>query len=236
MMILISILASVALSLQPPPDAETLPNDVSTQLLAAGTGTAHPDVADYVRLHYTLWSLDGKKLDEVADPRIGVVSVKKLNAGWREVVERMVEGEQRRAWIPDEKLIIDTELVGIVHPPATPADLSAPPADAIRTRSGLAYKVLRAGTGDKHPSRRSTVRVHYSGWNMKGEMFDSSVVRDQPAQLPLDAVIAGWTEGLQLMTPGEVARFWVPAKLAYANDPAKPQGMLVFDIELIAIK
>src|SRR4051812_50184736 len=129
MMMLISIVAAVALSLQPPPDAETLPNNVSTQLLAAGTGSAHPDVADYVRLHYTLWSLEGKKLDEVADPRVGIVSVKKLNPGWRETVEAMVEGEQRRAWIPDEKLIIDTELVGIVHPPATPADLAAPPAD-----------------------------------------------------------------------------------------------------------
>jgi len=236
MMILISIVASVALSLQPPPDAVVLPDGTSTQLLAAGKGTAHPDASDYVRLHYTLWSLEGKKLDEVADPRVGIVSVKKLKPGWREVVEAMVEGEQRRAWIPDEKLIIDTELVGIVHPPPTPADLAAPPADAMKTRSGLAYRVLRPGTGDKHPSRRSTVRVHYSGWMADGTMFDSSVVRDQPAEFPLDAVIAGWTEGLQLMTPGEVARFWIPAKLAYAADSSKPQGMLVFDIELIAIK
>jgi peptidylprolyl isomerase len=189
-----------------------------------------------VRLHYTLWSLEGKQLDQVADPRVGIVSVKKLNPGWRAVVEKMVEGEQRRAWIPEEKLIIDTELVGIVHPPATPADLAAPPDDATKTRSGLAYKVLRPGTGDKHPSRRSTVRVHYSGWTMDGNMFDSSVIREQPAEFPMDSVIAGWTEGLQLMTAGETVRFWIPAKLAYASDKSKPQGMLVFDIELIAVK
>src|SRR6185369_8319395 len=146
MMMLMTIVAAVALSLQPPPNADTLPNGVSTQLLAAGTGSAHPDAGDYVRLHYTLWSLEGKKLDEVADPRVGIVAVKKLTPGWRDVVTRMVEGEQRRAWIPDDKMIIDTELVGIIHPPATPADLTAPPADATKTRSGLAYKVLRAGT------------------------------------------------------------------------------------------
>jgi len=235
-MLLLTIVAAVALSLQPPPDAEVLSEGVSTQLLAAGKGTAHAETSDYVRLHYTLWSLEGKKLDEVADPRVGIVSVKKLSAGWREVVQKMVEGEQRRAWIPDEKLIIDTELVGIVHPPAIPPDLAAPSADATKTRSGLAYKVLVPGTGDKHPTRRSRVRVHYSGWTGDGNMFDSSVIRDQPAEFPLDAVIAGWTEGMQLMTVGEKTRFWIPAKLAYAADASKPQGMLVFDIELIAIK
>jgi len=235
-MMLLAFVAAVALSLQPPPDAETLPSGASTQLLVAGKGTVHPDAAQYVRLHYTLWSLEGKKMGEVADPQVGIVAVKKLSAGWREVVEKMVEGEQRRAWIPADKLIIDTELVSIFNPPATPADLAAPPADAIKTKSGLAYKVLRPGTGDKHPSRRSTVRVHYSGWTADGNMFDSSVIREQPAEFPLDAVIPGWTEGMQLMTTGEVVRFWIPGKLAYASDPSKPQGMLVFDIELIAIK
>ena len=62
--------------------------------------------------------------------------------------------QQLESW-----MLTETELVGIVHPPATPADLSAPPADAVKTRSGLAYRVLRPGSGDKHPSRRSTVRV-----------------------------------------------------------------------------
>src|SRR5437763_12674013 len=129
-MVLLAFVAAVALSLQPPPDAETLPSGASTQLLVAGKGTVHPDASQYVRLHYTLWSLEGKKMGEVADPQVGIVAVKKLSAGWREVVEKMVEGEQRRAWIPADKLIIDTELVSIFNPPATPADLAAAPADA----------------------------------------------------------------------------------------------------------
>jgi peptidylprolyl isomerase len=80
------------------------------------------------------------------------------------------------------------------------------------------------------------VAVHYSGWTTDGRMFDSSVLRGDPAEFSLEAVIKGWTEGLQLMVPGEKTRFWIPAKLAYPNDKTKPQGMLVFDVELVAIR
>ena len=77
--------------------------------------------------------------------------------------------------------------------------------------------------------------VHYSGWTTDGKMFDSSVTRGQPATFPLDGVIGGWTEGVQLMVEGEKARFWIPEKLAYKGERA-PYGMLVFDIELIKIE
>ena len=89
----------------------------------------------------------------------------------------------------------------------TPEDVAAAPADAIRTASGLAYRVLQAGTGKDRPSASSQVEVHYSGWMTHGELFDSSVTRGAPAAFPLDRVIAGWTEGLQLMTVGEKTRF-----------------------------
>jgi peptidylprolyl isomerase len=133
-------------------------------------------------------------------------------------------------------MLIDTELVEIVQRPSTPADVAAPPADATVTKSGLAYKVLQAGKGTLHPDRRDTVVVHYSGWTTDGRMFDSSVERGEPTEFPLDAVIRGWTEGLQLMVEGEKTRFWIPSRLAYGNDRTKPQGMLVFDVELIDIK
>ncbi|HEX7421562.1 MAG TPA: FKBP-type peptidyl-prolyl cis-trans isomerase, partial [Thermoanaerobaculia bacterium] len=67
-------------------------------------------------------------------------------------------------------------------------------------------------------------------------LFDSSILHGQSSEFSLDKVIAGWTEGLQMMTEGEERRFWVPAKLAYADDMSKPQGMLVFDIELVSIR
>ena len=79
--------------------------------------------------------------------------------------------------------------------------------------------------------------MHYSGWTTDGQMFDSSVVRNEPATFPLDRVIAGWTEGVQLMVVGETRRFWIPGALAYDNSPrpGAPKGMLVFDVELLKI-
>ena len=76
--------------------------------------------------------------------------------------------------------------------------------------------------------------THYTGWQTNGVRFDSSVVRGEPSTFPLDGVIAGWTEGVQLMVEGEKRRFWIPEKLAYEGKD--PKGMLVFDVELIAIK
>ncbi len=116
-----------------------------------------------------------------------------------------------------------------------PDDVAAPPADAVTTDSGLASKVLRAGSGSEHPGPADVVEVHYTGWTTEGKMFDSSVARGKKVGLPLDRVIVGWTEGLQLMVTGEKRRFWIPEELAYAGREGKPRGMLVFDVELFRI-
>lgn len=122
-------------------------------------------------------------------------------------------------------------------PTKAPADVAAAPADAKKTDSGLASKVLKAGTGKVHPKASDAVTVHYSGWTTDGKLFDSSHKRGQPATFPLGAVIKGWTEGVQLMVEGEKRRFWIPAALAYGENPGggRPGGMLVFDIELLKI-
>lgn len=117
-----------------------------------------------------------------------------------------------------------------------PADVAAPPAEAETTASGLASRVLRPGTGTEHPSRTSKVTVHYSGWTTDGELFDSSVRRGSPSSFRLDQVIPGWTEALQLMVVGEQRRLWIPEALAYRGQEGRPQGMLVFDVELLAIE
>ena len=231
----------------PPPAAEHRPDGLVTRLLTAAGSGEHPGDRDYVHIRYAVWSApSGNVVDFTRGGLVTFVGLDKLLPGMRETFELMAPGERRRAWIPPslgggkipdgESLVVDAELVDVVHPPSAPADVAAPAGEARLTRSGLAYKVLRPGTGTVHPTRRDTVIVHYTGWTTEGQMFDSSVLRDEPAAFPLLSVIPGWTEGLQLMTVGEKTRFWIPSSLAYKNEPGKPQGMLVFDIELLGIK
>ena len=120
-----------------------------------------------------------------------------------------------------------------------PADVKAAPADAEKTASGLASKVLKKGTGTKKPVATDTVKVHYTGWTTDGKMFDSSVMRGQPASFALNQVIPGWTEGVALMVEGEKRRFWIPGKLAYGDTPKRPgapAGPVVVDVDLIEIE
>ena len=106
------------------------------------------------------------------------------------------------------------------------------------TASGLQYSVVKEGTGKK-PTAESTVKVHYTGTLLDGTKFDSSVDRGEPAQFPLNGVIAGWTEGLQLMSVGSKYKFFIPSNLAYGDranpGPIGPNSTLIFDVELIEI-
>ncbi|MEO1368121.1 MAG: FKBP-type peptidyl-prolyl cis-trans isomerase, partial [Acidobacteriota bacterium] len=117
-----------------------------------------------------------------------------------------------------------------------PPDVAAAPENAEVTESGLASRVLEPGVGTVHPGAADEVTVHYTGWTTDGKMFDSSVQRGKTATFPLNRVIAGWTEGLQLMVEGETRRLWIPERLAYQGRPGRPAGMLVFDVELIKVK
>jgi FKBP-type peptidyl-prolyl cis-trans isomerase len=247
-----------------PADAVKTASGLASKVLKAGTGTKKPAAADTVTVHYSGWTTDGKLFDSsvkrgepTSFPLNGVIK------GWTEGLQLMVEGEKRRFWIPGnlaygEKtgdggvsgtLVFDVELLGIkaaappvavapVAPaPPAPADVAAAPADAVKTASGLASKVLTKGTGTAHPAATDTVSVHYSGWTTDGKIFDSSVSRGHPAEFPLNRVIPGWTEGVQLMVEGEKRRFWIPAALAYGENPGggRPGGLLVFDVELLKI-
>ena len=109
-------------------------------------------------------------------------------------------------------------------------------AETVTTASGLQWCQISAGRDE--PKRRASdiVTVHYSGWQTNGKLFDSSVLRGQPASFGLGDVIEGWTEGLQLMVVGEKMRFWIPEKLAYKGQAGVPSGMLVFDVELISYR
>jgi FKBP-type peptidyl-prolyl cis-trans isomerase len=108
----------------------------------------------------------------------------------------------------------------------------------ITTASGLQYEVISEGTGER-PQAADTVRVNYEGTLIDGQMFDSSYQRGEPTEFPLNGVIPGWSEGLQLMTEGSNYRFYIPSELAYGSQGAAgvipPYSALIFNVELIAV-
>ncbi|MBT5483383.1 MAG: FKBP-type peptidyl-prolyl cis-trans isomerase [Gammaproteobacteria bacterium] len=114
-------------------------------------------------------------------------------------------------------------------------------AEVTTTASGLQYEVLEQGAaGGSMPSETDTVTVHYHGTLIDGTVFDSSVERGQPASFPLNGVIAGWTEGVQLMKAGDKFRFFIPPELAYGANGAGaligPNATLIFDVELLEVQ
>ena len=254
----LAVAISAQSPLTPPPDVTSPPDDASetesgvhSKVLTPGTGTERPQPTDVVTLHYTGWvSSDGRMFDSsVSRGTPATFPLDRVVEGLRECVLLMRTGETRRCWVPEElayrdqpgrpegMVVFDVELIDTRRSPLIPPpDVKAPPEDAMRTESGLAYQVLRPGTGMRKPTASSRVTVHYSGWTTDGKLFDSSVARGMPATFGLFDVIPGWTEGVQLMVEGERTRFWIPESLAYKGEIGQPSGMLVFDIELIRIE
>ncbi|MES2438176.1 MAG: FKBP-type peptidyl-prolyl cis-trans isomerase [Verrucomicrobiota bacterium] len=239
-----------------PADSEKSASGLCSKVIEKGTGSTHPKDGDTAKLNLSLWSNDGKLLESTAQQGAPAdVALDQLGiGGLAEGIKLMVAGEKRQLWIPAKLafgenpppnvpaggLVVEAELISIkegIPAPATPSDVAAAPADAEKTASGLASKILAKGTGSAHPKSTDNVTVHYSGWTTDGKLFDSSVKRGEPTSFPLDGVIKGWTEGLQLMVEGEKRRFWIPAGLAYGENPGggRPGGLLVFDVELIKI-
>lgn len=107
------------------------------------------------------------------------------------------------------------------------------------TESGLQYEVITRGDSETRPTADNTVSVHYHGTLINGTVFDSSVERGEPIDFPLSGVIAGWTEGVQLMAVGDKFRFFIPADLAYGDSQASPMippgSTLIFEVELLEV-
>ena len=236
---------------QPPADAVKSQSGLASRMLSDGTGDEKPQATDIVTVHYTGWvASDGRMFDSsVARGMPSTFPLDRVMAGWRECVQLMTVGEKRRCWLPQDiayrgqagrptgLVVFDIELIDTRRSPRTPPpDVKGPPDDAKRTSTGLAYKVLRPGTGTRNPAAWSRVTVQYTGWTTDGKMFDSSLARGMPATFSLSDVIPGWTEGVALMMEGERTRFWIPETLAYKGEVGQPRGMLVFDIDLIRIE
>ncbi|HEY9509334.1 MAG TPA: FKBP-type peptidyl-prolyl cis-trans isomerase [Verrucomicrobiae bacterium] len=136
---------------------------------------------------------------------------------------------------PDSNPATDTNV-----PAAAPATNTESTNATITTASGLQYQVLKRGDGTISPKATETVKVHYHGTLLDGTVFDSSVERGQPIEFPLNRVIPGWTEGLQLMKVGDKFKFTIPPNLAYGPNSPSPKipanSTLVFEVELLGIE
>jgi FKBP-type peptidyl-prolyl cis-trans isomerase len=250
--------------LPPPPDVAAAPENAEKTesglaciVLREGTGTEHPAIYDSVKMHQVVWSTDGKMHMNTGNrgTPVDFDVTQGVLPGLREAIELMVEGEKRRCWIPGRlafgeegatpatdgrprgMLVYELDLVSLtkaVGLPEAPADVGAVPPDAEKSESGLAWRVLKEGTGEKQPAANSIVSLYYTGWTPDGKVFMTT--RDGiPKSSMIGRMIPGWREGILLMKQGEKRRFWVPPELAYRGRPGRPQTMVVYDIELVAI-
>jgi peptidylprolyl isomerase len=245
-----------------PLDAQVMPSGLAMKVLQPGTGSEHPVSNDCVTVSFIAWKTDGSLFS--TSTTMNDADVLCLNAsimGIKEALEQMVVGEKRRLWIPEDltfheghhhvqrrpedeepphkDLTFDLQLLSILKAPPTPENLTQAPADAIRTSSGLAYVVLKPGTGTAHPSVTSKVTAHFTSWRSDGRIFETTVMTNHPALVSVASAPAGWREAITSMVAGEKARFWIPAALAFGEKPANrfnPPGDLVYEIELISVQ
>jgi hypothetical protein len=232
----------------PPANATETASGMAYVVLKAGADPNRTVRGEFIEYRADVWSADGITRANSRESGPVIRSVRRLAAeqpGLARAILTTPVGETRRWWIAADRLlpgyagmpalphVIDLTVLGEKSPVQTPDQLT-PPADALRTSSGLAYKILKKGAGGERPSRSSTVVIDYSGWDGQGRLFDSSVTRGERASLPLQHLIPGWQEGVPLMARGDSFRFWIPGYLAYDTQPgnSSPKGMLVFDITL----
>lgn len=231
----------------PPAQAIETASGMSYIVLKAGPDPNRTASGEFIEYHADIWSADGVTRANSRESGAQIGIIRRLGSEQPGLARALLitpVGETRRWWIQPERLlpgypgmphlphVVDLTVLGEKNPVQAPAELT-PPADAFRTSTGLAYKVLKKGPGGEHPDRSSTVLIDYSGWDSQGRLFDSSIVRGA-SSMPLPQLIAGWQEGVPLMSRGDSYRFWIPGHLAYDSEPGgnSPKGMLVFDITL----
>ena len=228
-------------------------------------GGASPIASDLVTVHYVGTLRSGAEFDSSrARGEPASFPLNRVIRGWTEGLQLMSEGDTFRFFLPpdlaygasgsgpligpNEALIFDVELIKVQNPERNLEKANDFLAENARkegvqtTESGLQYLVLSEGAGDgKSPSASDTVEVHYQGTLLDGSEFDSSYKRGETIEFPLNRVIPGWTEGVQLMSEGDKYRFFIPPALGYGErgtpgGPIGPNEALIFEVELVAVK
>jgi len=237
---------------EPPQDAQRLASGAATRILHAGSGPERAADNDIVTLDHSVWKRDGTVVDSTK--LVGQPMVQPLHglvARLREVVAQMAVGETRLLWLPDHTptgdgpsapttpfaTTLELTLVSLVKAPATPRDLAGPPPKAKRTASGLGYQLLAKGHGAR-PSPQSSVELLHTTWSSDGKVVESTAMAKTSALYGPRDLLPGLREGVALMRVGDKMRFWLPAQLAYGEQPrqGRPAGPLVADVELLATR
>lgn len=228
-----------------------------------------PTSTDLVVFNFAMATSDGVEFDSSrargAAPQVRVGELGMEVPGLAEGLQMMSEGDHYRFFIPpdlaygdrvgpdapfgpNDVLIFDVELIKVQNPQrnlelANKFLAENAKKDGVKTTpSGLQYQVITEGPADgKSPAASDTVKVHYQGTLINGTEFDSSYARGEPVEFPLDHVIPGWTEGVQLMSEGDKFRFFIPPALGYGEHGGPggsigPNEALIFEVELLAVK
>ena len=223
---------------------KTLDNGIKFEVLKAGEGRAIAE-GDGVSLKYAIWGTDKRLLDctERSKRNFGG-TLDSLNWPFlKDLVKDLKVGGSIRAEVPNALVqqartdtVWELELVSVTTMPK----FRLPAKDkVVTTQTGLQYEAISAGEGDS-PKATQTVKAHYTGWTTDGKIFDSSHARGEPTEFPLNRVIKGWTEGLQLMKPGAKFLFQIPPELGYGAQGSPPKipanATLIFLVELVEVK
>jgi FKBP-type peptidyl-prolyl cis-trans isomerase len=233
----------------PPADAQKTPSGLAYVILAEGAQDQQPGVNDTVRIHYTVWSTRGDtRFSTRHRDRPQGRYLPQQPPGWVEALTTMKLGEKRLVWMPPElahtgrgpkpteTLVYELELVEIEAAPPPPPNLSAPPANAKKTASGIPYEEIAPGTGLERPRRWDQVAVHYTAWDAKGKMLQSTHTRQRPQSVNLLRANPGWVDVLENMVVGQKVRAWIPASELPILANVPKDATVVYEFELTEIK
>jgi FKBP-type peptidyl-prolyl cis-trans isomerase len=230
-----------------PTAQKTTASGIKWEVVVPGEG-ARPADDDIVDLKFAIWTPTGQ-LQECTEQGGGTL---KFPLDGQAPLEFLTEaatllrvGDRIRLEVPAAMMgegsppsVWELELMGTARPVPVPAFSALDPEKTTRTASGLEYEVIEPGTGAS-PSATDTVTVHYAGWLTDGTAFDSSFSRGETTSFPLNGVIRGWTEGVQLMKAGAIYKFQIPGNLAYGPRGSPPtigpNATLIFYIQLISV-
>ena len=219
-----------------------------------GNGTKFSD-GDIYQFDFAVFGQDGKFMDGSWRRNDGVLPpgavqsiafLKELapqmevGSTWQLKVPSALGGLRNRGGAQENWLITVRPFQKAPEPVPAPEFVLPPDDELTTTKSGLRYKVIKEGDGSRNPRMGESVTCHYSGWLTDGTPFDSSFKRQSPSTFQLGRVIAGWNEGLQLMSPGAQYVFVIPSELGYGENPRpggviKPGDTLVFFVQLLSV-